>query len=113
MTGSIPPYGKNFERVSVDEWHSELSRTVYVLEQDQRWFIRSDQTSHVWYIYHGPTIAKAIRVGTPCPTLTLAMDRLLAGIAGGFYATGEAAAAPPRAGITRCPACGLNLVSYL
>jgi len=113
MTGSIPPYGESFRREEVVEWHPELSRTAYVLKQDPRWFIRSDKTSHIWYIYHGPTVAHATRVGTPCQTFRSAMYRLLAGIAGGFYATGEAAAEPPRAGITRCPECGLNLAPYL
>ena len=59
------------------------------------------------------TVVRAARVGTSCPTLTLAMNRVLGGIAGGFYATGEAAAEPPRAGITRCPECGLDLAPYL
>ena len=112
MTGQIPPYGANFRRVSLD-WSRELSNTAYVLKQDQRWFIRSDKTSHIWHIYHGPTIDRAVRMGTPCRTLGMAMDRLLFGIAVGLYATGEEAAAPSRAGITRCPECGKNLVPYL
>lgn len=87
--GQIPPYGKNF-RHDRTSYHPSLASTVYVLKRDAAWFIRSDKTSHAWTIYWrvpgtGASYDTATAMGKPHRTLTLAMDKLLAGIEGGFY----------------------------
>ena len=87
MSGQIPPYGKHFRRES-EPWTPDLANRVYVLKQDARWFIRSDKTSKVWRIYRwslGHSRELATPVGTPLPSLTAAMARLLDGISQGFY----------------------------
>ena len=88
MSGQIPKYGKNFERVS-ESWTPDLANRVFVLKRDPSWFIRSDKTSKIWHIYrwtlpHSRELATP--VSTPLPTFGLAMLRLLDGIDRGFYA---------------------------
>jgi len=89
MTGQIPPYGTNFRLESLSYTPDRANR-AYVLKRDPAWFIRSDKTSKVWQVYWktpgtagSPDTATAM--GTPLPTLSLAMTRLLNGIAQGFY----------------------------
>lgn len=92
MTGQIPRYGKNFRRES-ERWTPNLANRVYVLKRDPSWFIRSDKTSETWRVYrwhldHAREMATP--VGTPLPTLGMAMNRLLEGIDRGFYQTAPA-----------------------
>lgn len=83
--GQIPPYGKNFELHSL-HYHPELASRAYYLKRDVNWFIRSDKTSKVWDIWwSNPSGPHAVRMGKPCPSLTVAMARLLEGIDRGFY----------------------------
>lgn len=83
--GQIPPYGEHFMLRSL-RYHPELASRAYFLKRDVNWCIRSDKTSKVWDIwYSNPSGPHAIRMGKPCPSLTAAMARLLAGIEGGFY----------------------------
>jgi hypothetical protein len=88
MTGQIPKYGKNF-RLEHAPYHPELASRVYALRRDPAWFIRSDKTSGIWQVYYGTSRNTATAMGTPLPTLGLAMTRLLDGIELGFYATGD------------------------
>ena len=85
MTGQIPKYGEFF-RLESTPYHPELANRVYVLKRDPSWFIRSDNTSGVWQVYHGHNREMATPVGTPLPTFGMAMARLLDGIDLGFYA---------------------------
>lgn len=98
MTGQIPPYGHGFRRESTP-YHPVLANTVYVLKDDDRWYIRSDKTSHKWQIYRFPSSpartgllteifqAMAVPMGREQRTLTQAMDLLLRGIVHGYYVT--------------------------
>lgn len=86
MTGQIPKYGKNFRREST-RYHPDLANRVYALKRDPEWFIRSDKPSKIWRVYHGAQRDTATAFGTPLPTLTKAIARLLEGIEQGFYAT--------------------------
>ena len=88
MTGQIPPYGKNFRRESLP-WSEHRANRQYVLKSDSQWTIRSDNTSEIWQIYH-----YGYPVGTPTPTFKKAMDKLLDGIAQGFYFTHNQHAKP-------------------
>jgi len=88
MTGQIPKYGKHFRRIS-ERWTPDLANRVYVLIRDPAWFIRSDKASKTWRVYHwhlNHDRELATPIGTPLPTLGLAMLRLLDGIDRGFYA---------------------------
>jgi hypothetical protein len=93
MTGQIPKYGRDFRLESLP-WTPHLANRAYVLKRDPEWFIRSDKTSGTWRVYHTnlklhDTLDEARElaapVGTPLPTLGLAMARLLEGIDRGFY----------------------------
>jgi hypothetical protein len=88
MTGQIPKYGRDFRLESLP-WTPHLANRAYVLKRDPEWFIRSDKTSGTWRVYHwNPDHENrelAAPVGTPLPTLGLAMARLLEGIDRGFY----------------------------
>lgn len=93
MTGQIPPYGKHF-RLESERWTPDLANRVYVLKTDPAWFLRSDKTSKTWRVYHwnlDHDRELASPVGTPLPSLSAAMTRLLDGIAQGFYQVAEAA----------------------
>lgn len=73
MTGAIPPYGKHFRLDSRLPYHTELSSSRYVLKANPRFYIRSDKTSKVWWLFiilpDGADVAFAVR-----GSLTLAMD---------------------------------------
>lgn len=86
MTGQIPKYGKDFRRESLP-YSPPLASRAYVLKRDWHWFIRSDNTSERWQVYHSASFTTASAIGTPLPTFGQAMTRLLAGIEQGFYAT--------------------------
>jgi len=89
MTGQIPPYGKRGFQWEPVRWHPELASRVYALKADGDWFIRSDRSSERWQVFHGRDRDTATPHGKPQPTLTRAMDLLLAGIEGGFYELAE------------------------
>lgn len=72
MTGQIPPYGKNF-KLDQGEWDAFWSRSIYSSKKDSKWSIRSDHTSHQWFImYRG----KAVH-DLPFRTLGMAMESLV------------------------------------
>lgn len=85
--GQIPPYGKDFRRVSLP-WSPDLANRAYILKRDSSWFIRSDKTSEVWRIYHwnlDHDYDMATSLAPPLPTLTAAMAKLLVGVDQEFY----------------------------
>lgn len=94
MTGQIPKYGENFRHDRVGSYHPTLSDTIYILKDDEEWFIRSDKTSKHWRLFHGMDRDQAVPHGRLQPSLTLAMSMMLEGIAEGFYVTSNNADVP-------------------
>lgn len=86
MTGQIPPYGKHLRREE-REWHPEMSSTVYVSKLDPRWYVRSDKTSHRWWVFFQVTDTVSVCVSRPQRTLKRAMELLVGGFAAGSYAS--------------------------
>jgi hypothetical protein len=89
MSGQIPEYGRHFRLESL-AYHPVHANRAYVLRRDPAWFIRSGKASKSWQVYWmtpgtGASYNTATAVGTPLPTLGLAMQRLLNGIDRGFY----------------------------
>ena len=85
MTGQIPPYGVNFRRESMNAWHPTMGSRIYVLKQDNEWFIRADKSSKQWQLFHGMNRDMATPMGKVQPNFSAAMRLMLDGINEGFY----------------------------